>query len=278
MSARYDQDGVTIFQPDARSLPLADASVDCVVTSPPYNVGMPYEGVDDTLPPSEYEARAKLWAAEMFRVLADNRRCWVNVVPSATQDDHERPAGWHSGRTKAPRLPLLMVWANALEVAGFTLVDFVAWTRVGNNSTAWGSFESPASPNLRGDWEVIILACKGEYARATPDEWKGWKDAYGGWPPLVSTVWSFAPGPRAGHPAPFPVELPQRCVRLSTWPGEVVFDPFCGSGTTLRAAVDLGRRAVGVDVSERYCALSAERVAQGAFSLSGVSAAEGVSP
>lgn len=237
---------------DARALPLDDESVDCIVTSPPYNVGMPYEGVDDSVEYRTYNQLAYLSAAEMFRVLRDNRRLWLNVVPAATQDDHERPAGWHSGRTKAPRLPLLLLWGNALEQAGFRLVDFIAWTRVGNNSTAWGSYQSPASPNLRGDWEVIILACKGEYARATPDEWKGWKDDYGPWTPLVSTVWTLSPASRNGHPAPFPAELPRRCIRLSTWPGETVLDPFAGEGTAVRAAVELGRNGFGIDLSQEY--------------------------
>lgn len=237
---------------DARHLPLDDESVDCIVTSPPYNVGMPYEGVDDTRGTGEYTADARAWTREMFRVLRDNRRVWVNVVPAATQDDHERPAGWHSGRTKAPRLPLLTLWADALEEAGFSLIDFVAWTRIGNNSTAWGSYQSPASPNLRGDWEVVILACKGEYARPTPDEWKGWKDDYGPWTPLVSTVWAFAPAARNGHPAPFPDELPARAIRLSTWPGETVLDPFAGTGTTVRVAHELGRHGIGVELSTEY--------------------------
>lgn len=241
-----------MLEGDARSLPLDDGSVDCIVTSPPYNVGIDYHGVDDSVEPRTYNQLVYQSAEEMFRVLRDNRRCWVNVVPAATQDDHERPAGWHSGRTKAPRLPLLTLWGNALESAGFNLIEFVAWTRIGNNSTAWGSYQSPASPNLRGDWEVIILAAKGEYARATPDVWRGWKDDYGPWTPLVSTVWQFNPAKRNGHPAPFPVELPKRCIRLSTWPGEVVLDPFAGSGTTLRAASELRRLAVGVELSPTY--------------------------
>lgn len=247
---------------DARTLPVDDSTVDCIVTSPPYNVGIDYYGVDDTRCPDEYRRLAFHSSQEMHRVLRDNRRAWINVVPSATQDDHERPAGWHSGRTKAPRLPLLHVWASSLLAAGFEVVDFVAWTRVGNNSTAWGSFRSPASPNLRGDWEVIILACKGEYARATPDEWKGWKDDYGPWTPLVSTVWQFAPAQRNGHPAPFPDELPRRCIRLSTWPGEIVLDPFAGSGTTIRAAHELGRIGVGVELSEEYVRQFHERGVQ----------------
>jgi site-specific DNA-methyltransferase (adenine-specific) len=66
-----------------------------------------------------------------------------------------------------------------------------------------------------------------------------------------------------------PVEVARRAIRLSTWPGEVVLDPFAGSGTTLVAARQLGRRAIGVERSERYCSLAVERLAQGAFDFRG---------
>jgi site-specific DNA-methyltransferase (adenine-specific) len=71
------------------------------------------------------------------------------------------------------------------------------------------------------------------------------------------------------HPAPFPVELAQRCIRLSTWPREVVLDPFAGTGTTLVAARQLGRRAIGIEASEAYCAHAVGRLAQGAFDFHG---------
>jgi site-specific DNA-methyltransferase (adenine-specific) len=91
----------------------------------------------------------------------------------------------------------------------------------------------------------------------------------GAWPALCSTVWRLAPVRRDGHPAPFPIELARRCVRLSSWPGEVVLDPFAGTGTTLLAARQLGRRSIGIESSEAYCALAVERLAQGALCFDG---------
>jgi site-specific DNA-methyltransferase (adenine-specific) len=154
-------------------------------------------------------------------------------------------------------------WASALETAGLNLVDQVAWCSPRGAGTAWGSWESPAAPNLRGDWESVLVATAGGWERRAPVDMEDWRDGVGGWPALCSTVWNLRPAHRSGgHPAPFPLELARRCVRLSTWPGEVVFDPFAGTGTTLLAARQLGRRAVGIEASERYCELAVARLAQ----------------
>jgi site-specific DNA-methyltransferase (adenine-specific) len=91
----------------------------------------------------------------------------------------------------------------------------------------------------------------------------------GAWPALCSTVWQIAPARRDGHPAPFPIELARRCIRLSTWPGETIFDPFAGSGTTVLAARQLGRRAIGIEASAAYCDQIVARLAQGELPLDG---------
>ena len=173
-------------------------------------------------------------------------------------------------------------WADALELGGgLVLVDQVAWQSVRAGGCAWGSWQSPAAPNLRGDYEVITVACKGGWERSAPPGLEAWRDTIGDWPGLCSTVWAIptvggrippgtnTPGHPAGHPAPMPVEVARRCIRLSTWPGEVVLDPFAGSGTTLLAARQLGRRAIGIERSERYCELAVARLAQTTFDFQG---------
>jgi site-specific DNA-methyltransferase (adenine-specific) len=109
---------------------------------------------------------------------------------------------------------------------------------------------------------VILAAYKDTWAREAPDGFEGWRDENGAWTSLVSNVWRMQPEQRNGHPAPFPLDLPTRAIRLSTWPGETVFDPFMGQGSTLRAAKDLGRKAVGVEISERFCEQAARRLSQ----------------
>jgi DNA methylase len=167
------------------------------------------------------------------------------------------------------RVMLAHCWADTLAEAGLAAVDQIAWCSTRGAGTAWGSWESPAAPNLRGDWESILVAVKGGWDRRPPPGLEQWRDTVGGWAALCSTVWQIPPAPRDGHPTPFPVELARRCVRLSTWPGETVLDCFAGSGTTLVAARQLGRRAIGIEPSEAYCALAVARLAQTALDFRG---------
>lgn len=256
----YDDGQVTLYCADVRSVDLAGVAA-CVVTSPPYNVGLDYDGRTDWLPWDEYRALADDTAGLIARALVPSGRAWVNTAVSVP----ESPQGGGCKR----RVLLGHLWANALAADRLELVDQVAWSSMRGSGTAWGSWQSPASPNLRGDYEVITVACRDGWERRAPEGCEGWRDTIGGWPELCSTVWQLAPAHRAGHPAPFPVELAARCIRLSTWPGEVVLDPFAGSGSTLVAARDLGRRAIGIERSERYCELAARRLSQGALDFGG---------
>jgi site-specific DNA-methyltransferase (adenine-specific) len=256
-----------ILNADARRLPIADASVDCIIASPPYNAGIDYGEVSDILPWDEYRDLAARAALETYRTLRENRRCWVNIVPSVPTVPRgpkgPADAGWHSGRTRAPRVNLLSLWSNALEQAGFEYQDTVSWPSPGRGGqTAWGSWKTPSAPNLRGEWEAVLIFSKGSWARETPPAWHGWKDP-DRWDPLVSNVWKMQTAQRNGHPAPFPEQLAARAIRLSTWPGEVVLDPFSGEGTTVKAAERLGRMGIGTDLSAAYCELAQARNAQG---------------
>jgi site-specific DNA-methyltransferase (adenine-specific) len=263
----YDDGQVTLYCADLRAVDVGERSVATVVTSPPYNVGVDYEATSDLLAWPEYWALAAGAAAVMAGALVEGGRAWVNTAVSVPADP--QPGAPHSGRCGKARVMLGHGWAGVLEAAGLSLVDQVAWCSPRGAGTAWGSWESPAAPNLRGDWESILVACAGGWERTAPPGCEGWRDTVGGWPSLCSTVWHLTPARRAGHPAPFPVELARRAIRLSTWPSETVFDPFAGSGSTLIAARQLGRRAIGIEAAERYCELAAARLAQGGLDFRG---------
>jgi hypothetical protein len=270
----YDDGTVTIWCADFRDVPLSELteSAPCVVTSPPYNVGLAYDGdqAGDAMTWDAYWRLADAAATVMARAVIPGGRVWVNTAASVP--DHPAPAGPHSGRVGKRRVLLARGWADALELgAGLELVDQVAWPSVRTAGCAWGSWQSPAAPNLRGDHEVITVACRDGWERTPPAGMEAWRDTVGDWPSLCSTVWPVPTvgGRDGGHPAPMPVEVARRCIRLSTWPGETVFDPFAGAGTTLLAARQLGRRAIGVERSERYCALAVARLAQTSLDFEG---------
>lgn len=280
MSAPYYSDEMcAIYLADARDVwPVQSASAACVVTSPPYNVGIDYDEHDDVMSWHEYDSMVYAVAKNMHRYLIESGRVWVNVMPNAPdhptggsyRDGHWGEKGGHA----VGRRNLASLWSGALERRDLLYRDTVVWRQDSHDGgCAWGSWQSPSGPNLRGEWEAIVVHHKGPWLRQPPDGLEGWRDTLsgeGGWATLCKNVWNIPPARHNDHPATFPEELARRCVRLSTWPGEVVVDPFMGSGTTLVAAAALGRRAVGIELSERYCELAAKRLAQGAFDFGGV--------
>lgn len=273
MKPYYDDGTVTIYHGDVRGF-MDVGSAAAVVTSPPYNVGIGYDGADDNLPWDDYWALAQSSCELMALTLATTGRCWVNVAPVVQEQPGGagRNGGPHSGRSRKDRESLIAGWSTELERAGLKPCDVVAWTSQRGSGTAWGSWQSPSSPNIRGNWEAVLVHYKDTWPRVAPAGMEKYRDTDGEWPSLVSNVWSIRPDfDRDGHPAPFPVELAARAVRLSTWPGETVFDPFCGSGTTLVAAKQLGRRAIGIELSERYCELAARRLSQGVLDFGAAS-------
>jgi len=155
---------------------------------------------------------------------------------------------------------------------GFLLRAEIIWIKAkgASGSCAWGSTYSASNAVLRDVTERIVVASKGRFDRAIPKKKK--RAALG--LPCEDTIapddfrswtldtWEFPPesAKRIGHPAPFPVELPLRLIELYTYRGDVVLDPFVGSGTTAVAAARTGRRYVGVDADEQYVRLARTRL------------------
>lgn len=272
MKPYYAAGGVTIYHGDAREILPEISGATCAVFSPPYNVDIGYDTHDDVMPWPDYVDLAHGVAAGVA-IAMPHGRTWCNITPIVPTSPID--SGDHSGGSSNARSSLLAIWDAALSANGHSPWDYVAWVTPGRgHGCAWGSWESPAGPNMRGEWEIIIAAHTGpSWQRDTPAEMKGRKDTVGGWIDLTTNAWRIQPQARGSetghHPAPFPEELAARCIRLSTWPGETVIDPFMGSGSTLLAARNLGRRAVGIDLSERYCEIAATRLAQGSLDLFG---------
>lgn len=221
-----------IIQGDSNHIPLPTESVHLIVSSPPYWNAREYsswERYDDYLLEMFYILR------ENYRVLVNGGRlCW-NVPQGYDRD---------------PYIPLGCDIQRLVTDAGFTLRGIIVWDKGGINSTAWGSWASASNPSLRDAHEIIIVAHKGSAAR----ESGGVSDLTAAeFPELTQSVWrGIIPLSNHWHPAPFPVDLPRRLIKLYSYVGDVVLDPFAGSGKTIQAARMLGRLGIGVELSCQY--------------------------
>ncbi len=152
----------------------------------------------------------------------------------------------------------------------------VIWLKAdgASGSCAWGSYMSATNPVLRDTTERIIIASKGRFERALSGKAKK-ERLESGLPheddittdefvEATLDVWRIRPesAKRVGHPAPFPVALPDRCIKLFTYKGDIVLDPFMGSGSTAIAALKAGRHYLGYELDEAYVKLARDRIAQ----------------
>jgi site-specific DNA-methyltransferase (adenine-specific) len=223
---------------------LPDCSAHLMVTSPPYNVGKEY---DQDLSLDDYLAFLERVWTEVRRVLVPGGRMAINVA--------------NLGRK--PYIPLHAFIAEQAVRLGFLMRGEVIWNKAASASpsTAWGSWKSAANPTLRDVHEYILVFCKDTFKRQNPAERASTigRDEF---LEYNKSVWTFAaePARKVGHPAPFPVELPRRLIQLYSFEGEVVLDPFMGSGQTAIAALKSGRHYVGYEIDETYVALAKRRI------------------
>jgi site-specific DNA-methyltransferase (adenine-specific) len=251
-----------IYVGDARSMDRVRAgSVALVVTSPPYFAGKAYEEElgEGHIPATyvEYLTMLEDVFAESVDKLEPGGRIAVNVA-------------------NLGRKPYRSLSADVIGILqdrlGLLLRGEVIWrkARGAGGNCAWGSFKKPANPVLRDLTERVVIASKGRFDRAVdlrqraqlglPSEPTTTADEF---MDATLDLWELAPesATRVGHPAPFPVELPQRLIDLYTYRGDVVLDPFMGSGTTAVAAVRTGRHYLGYDMDEGYAKAARKRVA-----------------
>lgn len=223
---------------------IPDDTVALMVTSPPYNVGKEYDG---DLSMGEYLDLLYSVLAETFRVLEPGGRVAVNVA--------------NLGRK--PYIALNHRVAAMLEDIGFLLRGEIVWQKAqgAGGSCAWGSWQSAKNPTLRDIHEYVLVASKGSFGRQRIGADTIERDEF-----LAATlsVWNIpsVSAKRIGHPAPFPVDLPRRLIDLYTFEGDLVLDPFIGSGSTAVAAVQSGRHYIGFDSEASYLELAETRIDQ----------------
>jgi DNA modification methylase len=223
---------------------LPDNCIHLMVTSPPYNVGKQY---DQDLSLDDYRGLLTRVLSEVKRVLVPGGRVCVNVA--------------NLGRK--PYIPLhSYIIEDALRL-GFLMRGELIWNKAksASPSTAWGTYLSAANPVLRDIHEYILVFSKDTFTRKRPRERRS-TISREEFLEFTKSVWTFnaESARRVNHPAPFPVELPYRLIQLYTFEGEVVLDPFVGSGATCLAALQTKRHYVGYDISREYVDLAERRI------------------
>lgn len=225
---------------------IPDSSVDLVVTSPPYNVGIEYDSYDDTQNYADYLK----WLEEVFVVIYKKMKKGGRICINVAMESN-----------KGGKKYLANDVNEILEKVGFIRNSYIIWNKQNlSKRTAWGSWKSPSCPNIINPLETIIVCSKEtrkkegkkEDIDITRDEFIEYSLG----------VWTFGSesAKRVRHPAPFPVELPYRCLKMFSYKGDVVLDPFMGSGTTGVACKNIGREFIGIELDENYYKIACERI------------------
>ena len=226
---------------------LGKDSVDLTVTSPPYNIGKAYTGdsKDDSVDYESYLEFSEKWLENVLYWTRDTGRLCLNVGLDKNKDG---------------KRPVCADITNIALKVGWQYHATVIWNE-GNISrrTAWGSWMSASAPHVIAPVEVIIILHKGDWKRKRQGENDITKEEFMDW---VLGVWEFngESAKRVGHEAPFPRELPKRCIKLFSFIGDTVLDPFMGSGTTMIETLANGRVGIGIEREEHYCDLIRQRV------------------
>jgi len=225
---------------------IENKSIDLIVTSPPYNVGIEYADYKDNIPYEEYLIFTRKWLAKCYDLVKNDGRLCLNI-----------PLDKNKGGQQSVCADITTV---AKEV-GWKYHATVIWNEQNiSRRTAWGSWLSASAPFVIAPVEVVVVlyrenwhkrsgSLKSDIAR---NEFISWTNG----------VWNFSGESRnkIGHPAPFPIELPRRCIKLFSFIGDTVLDPFLGSGTTLLACAETNRAGIGVEINKNYCEMAKKRL------------------
>ena len=221
---------------------IPDESIHLIVTSPPYNVGKSYE---QKIPFPEYRQFLQDVWKECFRVLVHGGRIAINIG--------------NTGRR--PYIPLTAYITMDMMSMGYLMRGDIIWTKgaSGGARTSWGSWLKASNPYLRDKHEYILVFSKGTLSRVEQGQSTMTRDDFMSY---SESVWEMqtSSAKAVGHPAPFPVELPQRLINFYTYQDDTVLDPFMGSGSTAIAAERLERKWVGYEIHEPYIRLAEARI------------------
>ncbi len=243
----FQNEKFTLIHDDVLTTTRVDNnSVDLIVTSPPYNVDIQYHSHKDDASYTDYLEFSKKWMSRCFDWLKEDGRFCLNI-----------PLDKNKGGQQSVGADL----TTLAKETGFHYHSTIIWNE-GNISrrTAWGSWKSASAPYVIAPVELIVVLYKNQWKKTSGSKVSDIeRQEFMDW---TNGLWVFngESKKRIGHPAPFPVELPRRCIKLFSYVDDVVLDPFSGSGTTLIAAVTNNRKGIGIDVDRKYCELARKRI------------------
>ena len=252
--SKHKQDNLVVKELDATEVLFADSLdkklfeknfVDLTVTSPPYNVGIVYNSTGDDGDYEDYLKCTKKWLENVYYWTRHTGRLCLNI-----------PLDKNKGGQKSVGADITTI----AQKVGFSYHSTIIWNEQNiSKRTAWGSWLSASAPYVIAPVELIVILYKGDWKKNRRGESDITKEEFMAW---TNGLWTFngESKKRIGHPAPFPKQLPLRCIKLFSYVGDTVFDPFLGSGTTVLVADNLGRKGVGVEIDETYYNLSINRI------------------
>lgn len=250
---------------------LPESTVDLVVTSPPYNVGIDYDSHDDRMTMEDYWEFTEQWLSKAYRLLKDDGRIAVNIPYEVNVQD------------RGGRILFMSEFWSIMKKVGFQfygLVDLDENSPHRSKTTAWGSWMSPSSPYIYNPKECVILAYKKDRIKKVKGEpqWKGelvdleqedgtikqkmmyQEEDKKEFMSLVYGQWEYFADTKQQTKATFSMDIPMKAIKILTYRNDVILDPFTGSGTSLCAAEISGRRWLGIELSENYTKVAKERV------------------
>lgn len=231
-----------------------------IITSPPYNVNLGnnkykkegYTSTDDNLPYEDYLAWMREVFTACFNVLTDDGRICINI-----------------GDGKNGAIPTHSDFIQICKEIGFIPLTTIVWNKNTMSSrTAWGSYMKASAPSFPRGFEYILVLGKTQKL-LTAGESTMTKDEF---IQYSNGLWTFAPEQKQkdfGHPAMFPVELPLRLIKMLTYKGAIVLDPFSGTATTGVAALRTERKYIGIEKEPVYQEIAKDRLKKEVYGLYG---------
>lgn len=268
---------------------IPDESVSLIFTSPPYNTEIKYDSHNDKMPWADYLSFLKQVWIECHRILKPGGRLCINI---------DAITNWDDDKDKEYIRPIYAELVNMMrDIEGMHFRSEIAWAKTGvkvekeedldnieakadrgqvvGRATAWGSYRSCSNPVVMRTHEYILVWSKDSWRLDGDAELCDLSDVE--FLKLTRSVWCVQPETSAydGHPAPFPVELATNVIKLFSYMGDVVLDPFGGSGTTAVSSVKHWRRFIYVDCDKGYSASAKKRLEKAISSTYGYSESDG---